>query len=178
MVYTGEVPGKEFHHLLCIRTETLFWLGYKFWWELFIRVLEECRRAKGDLECSFYNAERRKKPVTCTPMVWYLIIIGSLLFTLFSFSTLLFALYRMNHLPHAYAPYDPTRENASTMPIRLAQLKSAALEPEVEIQGTAGTLRAAWTQTVMERYDQPKNVKDYLQKFLVFAFKTRDISYS
>ncbi|CAG02962.1 unnamed protein product, partial [Tetraodon nigroviridis] len=31
------------------------------------RVSEECRRAKGDLECSFYNAERRKKPVPCTP---------------------------------------------------------------------------------------------------------------
>lgn len=62
---------------------------------------------------------------------------------LFSFSTLLFALSRMNHLPHAYAPYGPTRQNANTMPIRLAQLKSAALEPEVEIQGTAGTLRTA-----------------------------------
>uniref|UniRef100_A0AAQ5WZB5 Bromo domain-containing protein n=1 Tax=Amphiprion ocellaris TaxID=80972 RepID=A0AAQ5WZB5_AMPOC len=31
------------------------------------RVLEECRQAKGDMECSLYNAERRKKPVTCTP---------------------------------------------------------------------------------------------------------------
>uniref|UniRef100_A0A4W6FJC4 Bromodomain and WD repeat domain containing 3 n=1 Tax=Lates calcarifer TaxID=8187 RepID=A0A4W6FJC4_LATCA len=30
------------------------------------RVLEECRQAKGDMECSLYNAERRKKPVTCT----------------------------------------------------------------------------------------------------------------
>lgn len=77
---------------------------------------------------------------------------------IFSFSTFLFALHRMNHLPHAYAPYDPTRQNASTMPIRLAQLKSTALEPEVEIQGTAGTLRAAWTQTVMERYDQPVSI--------------------
>uniref|UniRef100_A0A4W6FJP5 Bromodomain and WD repeat domain containing 3 n=1 Tax=Lates calcarifer TaxID=8187 RepID=A0A4W6FJP5_LATCA len=32
----------------------------------FSRVLEECRQAKGDMECSLYNAERRKKPVTCT----------------------------------------------------------------------------------------------------------------
>ncbi|XP_034746089.1 bromodomain and WD repeat-containing protein 3 [Etheostoma cragini] len=31
------------------------------------RVSEECRKAKGDMECSLYNAERRKKPVTCTP---------------------------------------------------------------------------------------------------------------
>uniref|UniRef100_A0A3Q3KJK9 Bromo domain-containing protein n=1 Tax=Monopterus albus TaxID=43700 RepID=A0A3Q3KJK9_MONAL len=30
------------------------------------RVSEECRRAKGDMECSLYNAERRKKPVTCS----------------------------------------------------------------------------------------------------------------
>uniref|UniRef100_A0A8C4IGY1 Bromodomain and WD repeat domain containing 3 n=1 Tax=Dicentrarchus labrax TaxID=13489 RepID=A0A8C4IGY1_DICLA len=28
------------------------------------RVLEECRQAKGDMECSLYNAERRKKPVS------------------------------------------------------------------------------------------------------------------
>lgn len=40
------------------------------------------------------------------------------------------------------------------MPTRLAQLKSSALEPEVEIRGTAGTPRAAWTQTVMERHVQ------------------------
>uniref|UniRef100_A0A8C4IEF3 Bromodomain and WD repeat domain containing 3 n=1 Tax=Dicentrarchus labrax TaxID=13489 RepID=A0A8C4IEF3_DICLA len=33
------------------------------------RVLEECRQAKGDMECSLYNAERRKKPVSCTPKV-------------------------------------------------------------------------------------------------------------
>ncbi|KAK1882757.1 Bromodomain and WD repeat-containing protein 3, partial [Dissostichus eleginoides] len=26
------------------------------------------RKAKGDMECSLYNAERRKKPVSCTPM--------------------------------------------------------------------------------------------------------------
>uniref|UniRef100_A0A8C3AGZ5 Bromodomain and WD repeat domain containing 3 n=1 Tax=Cyclopterus lumpus TaxID=8103 RepID=A0A8C3AGZ5_CYCLU len=26
------------------------------------RVVEQCRRAKGDMECSLYNAERRKKP--------------------------------------------------------------------------------------------------------------------
>lgn len=31
----------------------------------FLRVLEECRQAKSDMECSLYNAERRKKPVTC-----------------------------------------------------------------------------------------------------------------
>ncbi|TNM85061.1 hypothetical protein fugu_009239 [Takifugu bimaculatus] len=31
------------------------------------RVSEECRRAKGDMECSLYNAERKKKPLTCTP---------------------------------------------------------------------------------------------------------------
>ncbi|XP_037323684.2 bromodomain and WD repeat-containing protein 3 isoform X2 [Pungitius pungitius] len=31
------------------------------------RVVEECRRAKGEMECSLYNAERRKKPVACTP---------------------------------------------------------------------------------------------------------------
>uniref|UniRef100_A0A4W6FHE7 Bromodomain and WD repeat domain containing 3 n=1 Tax=Lates calcarifer TaxID=8187 RepID=A0A4W6FHE7_LATCA len=31
-----------------------------------VPVLEECRQAKGDMECSLYNAERRKKPVTCT----------------------------------------------------------------------------------------------------------------
>ncbi|KAF0038200.1 hypothetical protein F2P81_008684 [Scophthalmus maximus] len=31
------------------------------------RVLEQCRQAKGDMECSLYNAERRKKPVTCAP---------------------------------------------------------------------------------------------------------------
>jgi len=33
---------------------------------LFFRVLEECRKAKSDLECSLYNSERRKKPVTCS----------------------------------------------------------------------------------------------------------------
>uniref|UniRef100_A0AAQ4NQY6 Bromo domain-containing protein n=1 Tax=Gasterosteus aculeatus aculeatus TaxID=481459 RepID=A0AAQ4NQY6_GASAC len=33
------------------------------------RVVEECRRAKGEMECSLYNAERRKKPVACTPTV-------------------------------------------------------------------------------------------------------------
>uniref|UniRef100_A0A8D3EDX9 Bromodomain and WD repeat domain containing 3 n=1 Tax=Scophthalmus maximus TaxID=52904 RepID=A0A8D3EDX9_SCOMX len=33
------------------------------------RVLEQCRQAKGDMECSLYNAERRKKPVTCAPKV-------------------------------------------------------------------------------------------------------------
>lgn len=75
-----------------------------------------------------------------------------------SLSTLFFALYRMSHLTHAYAPFDPTRPSASTIPIRLAQLKSAALEPEVEIQGAAGTLRGAWTQTAMARYDQPVNI--------------------
>uniref|UniRef100_A0A3Q3EFY0 Bromodomain and WD repeat domain containing 3 n=1 Tax=Labrus bergylta TaxID=56723 RepID=A0A3Q3EFY0_9LABR len=31
------------------------------------RVLEECRRAKGDMECSLYNTERRKKPAACIP---------------------------------------------------------------------------------------------------------------
>ncbi|XP_037835020.1 bromodomain and WD repeat-containing protein 3 isoform X3 [Kryptolebias marmoratus] len=31
------------------------------------RILEECRQAKGDMECSLYNAERRKKPLACTP---------------------------------------------------------------------------------------------------------------
>uniref|UniRef100_A0A3Q2ZW49 Bromodomain and WD repeat domain containing 3 n=1 Tax=Kryptolebias marmoratus TaxID=37003 RepID=A0A3Q2ZW49_KRYMA len=30
-------------------------------------ILEECRQAKGDMECSLYNAERRKKPLACTP---------------------------------------------------------------------------------------------------------------
>ncbi|KAF3841185.1 hypothetical protein F7725_007047 [Dissostichus mawsoni] len=30
--------------------------------------VEQCRKAKGDMECSLYNAERRKKPVSCTPM--------------------------------------------------------------------------------------------------------------
>uniref|UniRef100_A0A8D0AU19 Bromodomain and WD repeat domain containing 3 n=1 Tax=Sander lucioperca TaxID=283035 RepID=A0A8D0AU19_SANLU len=35
------------------------------------RVSEECRKAKGDMECSLYNAERRKKPVTCIPKVRY-----------------------------------------------------------------------------------------------------------
>ncbi|MEQ2245302.1 Bromodomain and WD repeat-containing protein 3, partial [Ilyodon furcidens] len=29
------------------------------------RVLEQSRQAKGDMECSLYNAERRKKPATC-----------------------------------------------------------------------------------------------------------------
>lgn len=54
------------------------------------------------------------------------------------------------------------------MPIRLARLKSTALELEVEIQGTVGPLRAVWTQTVMERYDYPVNKKfnHYLQKFI------------
>uniref|UniRef100_A0A673ACZ8 Bromodomain and WD repeat domain containing 3 n=1 Tax=Sphaeramia orbicularis TaxID=375764 RepID=A0A673ACZ8_9TELE len=33
------------------------------------RVMEECRQAKGDMECTLYNAERRKKPLTCTPKV-------------------------------------------------------------------------------------------------------------
>lgn len=63
-------------------------------------------------------------------------------------------LYRANHLPHAYAPYDLPRQNGSITPIRPAQPKSSALEPEVEIHGTAATPRATWTQTVMERYDQ------------------------
>uniref|UniRef100_A0A7N8XKY1 Bromodomain and WD repeat domain containing 3 n=1 Tax=Mastacembelus armatus TaxID=205130 RepID=A0A7N8XKY1_9TELE len=35
------------------------------------RVLEECRQAKGNMECSLYNAERRKKPVICVPKVCY-----------------------------------------------------------------------------------------------------------
>ncbi|KAG7223301.1 hypothetical protein INR49_015657, partial [Caranx melampygus] len=30
------------------------------------RALEQSRQAKGDMECSLYNAERRKKPVACT----------------------------------------------------------------------------------------------------------------
>uniref|UniRef100_A0A7N6AB87 Bromo domain-containing protein n=1 Tax=Anabas testudineus TaxID=64144 RepID=A0A7N6AB87_ANATE len=38
---------------------------------VFNRVSEECRQAKGDMECSLYNAERRKKPVTCVPKVPY-----------------------------------------------------------------------------------------------------------
>lgn len=63
-------------------------------------------------------------------------------------------LSRANHLPHAFAPYDLPRQNGSIMPIRPAQLKSSALEPDVEIHGTAATLRTTWTQTVMERYDQ------------------------
>lgn len=78
----------------------------------------------------------------------------SCLRALFSFSNLRFALHRASHLPQAYAPYDPPKRNGSAMPIRLAQLKSAALEPGVEIQGPHGTLRAAWTQRVMERFDQ------------------------
>lgn len=71
-----------------------------------------------------------------------------------------FPLYRANHLPHAYAPYDPTRQNGSIMPIRLARLKSSALEPEVEIHGTAATPRAAWTQTAMERYVQAFHIRN------------------
>lgn len=63
-------------------------------------------------------------------------------------------LYRASHLPHAYALYDLPRPNGSVMPIRPAQLKSSALEPEVEIHGTDATPGAAWTQTVMERYDR------------------------
>uniref|UniRef100_A0AAX7VKN3 Bromo domain-containing protein n=1 Tax=Astatotilapia calliptera TaxID=8154 RepID=A0AAX7VKN3_ASTCA len=35
------------------------------------RVSEECRQAKGDIECSLYYAERKKKPVTCAPKVRY-----------------------------------------------------------------------------------------------------------
>uniref|UniRef100_A0A669DRE7 Bromodomain and WD repeat domain containing 3 n=1 Tax=Oreochromis niloticus TaxID=8128 RepID=A0A669DRE7_ORENI len=35
------------------------------------RVSEECRQAKGDIECSLYNAERKKKPVTCAPKVHF-----------------------------------------------------------------------------------------------------------
>lgn len=31
--------------------------------------MEESRQAKADMECSLYNAERRKKPVSCTPKV-------------------------------------------------------------------------------------------------------------
>lgn len=84
--------------------------------------------------------------------------IGSPFLPIFPFSTLLFPIHRMNHLPLACAPSDPTRPNASTIPIRLAQ--PTALEPEVEIQGTAGTLGAAWTRTVMERYDQPASIRD------------------
>ena len=38
-------------------------------YSFFIRVLEECRKAKGDIECSLYNAERKKKPAACTPKV-------------------------------------------------------------------------------------------------------------
>uniref|UniRef100_A0A667XY88 Bromodomain and WD repeat domain containing 3 n=1 Tax=Myripristis murdjan TaxID=586833 RepID=A0A667XY88_9TELE len=33
------------------------------------RVMEECRQAKGEVECSLYNAEKRKKPTTSTPKV-------------------------------------------------------------------------------------------------------------
>uniref|UniRef100_A0A7N8YIV2 Bromodomain and WD repeat domain containing 3 n=1 Tax=Mastacembelus armatus TaxID=205130 RepID=A0A7N8YIV2_9TELE len=36
-----------------------------------VPVLEECRQAKGNMECSLYNAERRKKPVICVPKVCY-----------------------------------------------------------------------------------------------------------
>uniref|UniRef100_A0A665UA25 Bromodomain and WD repeat domain containing 3 n=1 Tax=Echeneis naucrates TaxID=173247 RepID=A0A665UA25_ECHNA len=35
------------------------------------RVSEGCRQAKGDMECSLYNAERRKKPVSCATKVHY-----------------------------------------------------------------------------------------------------------
>lgn len=38
---------------------------------LFIRVLEECRQARGGMECSLYNAEKRKKPLTCTAKVGF-----------------------------------------------------------------------------------------------------------
>lgn len=38
---------------------------------IFFRALEEVRQAKGDMECSLYNAERRKKPATCIPKVQY-----------------------------------------------------------------------------------------------------------
>lgn len=138
-----------------------------FWWESFIRVSEECRKAKGDMECSLYNAERKKKPMTCTPKVWcfpllitILNAICSHLCTLFTVPSLLFALYRANHLPHAYAPYDLPRPNGSIMPIRPAQLKSSALEPEDEIHGTAATPGATWSQTVMGRYDQESHIRN------------------
>ena len=64
MACTGEAPG-----IVLSSVVLSYWLVFKLRWDFFIRVLEERRRAKGDLECSFYNAERRKKPVTCTPKV-------------------------------------------------------------------------------------------------------------
>lgn len=132
------------------------------------------------MECSLYNVERKKKPVTCTPKVWcfplqitILNAICSHLCTLFTFPSLLFALYRANHLPRAYAPCDLPRQNGSVMPIRPARLKSSALEPEVEIHGTAATPRATWTQTVMGRYDQAFCMRNSNTacSFLDYAFK-------
>lgn len=31
--------------------------------------MEECRQAKGDMECALFNAERRKKPLSFQPKV-------------------------------------------------------------------------------------------------------------
>lgn len=124
----------------------------------FIRVLEECRKAKGDMECSLYNAERRKKPAACTPKVQCsslhscfhnsqtpLISIQSC-FPHFS------ALCRASCWPLDCARWGPARRNSSTTPIRRAQLKSAVQGPGVETAATGATLTARQTLTVMERY--------------------------
>uniref|UniRef100_A0A674A5Q7 Bromodomain and WD repeat domain containing 3 n=1 Tax=Salmo trutta TaxID=8032 RepID=A0A674A5Q7_SALTR len=42
-----------------------------------LRVMEETRRAKGEVECSIYNTERRRKPVPSSPKVTTLLVSSS-----------------------------------------------------------------------------------------------------
>lgn len=117
------------------------------------RVLEESRQAKGDMECSLYNAERRKKPVPCTPKVGH--ALPNLLFGLFRFRPhfppSFLALGRLIPSAPACDPCDPQRRSRSTTPTRPARLRSAAQAPGGEIQATASTQRATWSQTLMGR---------------------------
>uniref|UniRef100_A0A8C8EVW4 Bromo domain-containing protein n=1 Tax=Oncorhynchus tshawytscha TaxID=74940 RepID=A0A8C8EVW4_ONCTS len=46
-----------------------------------LRVMEETRRAKGEVECSIYNTERRRKPVPSSPKVTTLLSHSSLFFS-------------------------------------------------------------------------------------------------
>lgn len=152
-------------------------------WKLlfFVRVVEQCRRAKGDMECSLYNAERRKKPVACTPKVCcaslhscvrintttkilhiyiyiYLCIhICQLIPDLIIFRrtfALCRAICRLRACAHG-APCDRPRKSSSSTPTRPARLKCAVLGPGVEIPAPDVTLPASWTPTAMEMYAPP-----------------------
>lgn len=109
------------------------------------------------MECSLYNAERRKKPVPCTPKVGYFSLHfcqicsqGCFVPTLLNFHPPS-ALCRLIPWLHACAPCGRQRKSRSITPIRPAQLRSAVQVPGDEIPATASTQTARWSQTLMGR---------------------------